>query len=304
MAERSPKEKSEKEKSHRPVLLQEVLAGLDVRPQRFYVDGTVGGGGHALAILERSSPDGRLLGIDWDPEALQRAGASLEPFGNRVLLRKGNYADMQEILASLGIDEVHGVLLDLGASYEQLTSRDRGFSFGQSGPLDMRFSPGLSVSARDIVNHWSEGDLRDLFKRYGEERWAGRIARAVVRSRPLCTTGELADLIVRSAPGRRGRLHPATRVFQALRIEVNRELENIRRGVQAGVKLLAVNGRVCVITYHSLEDRIVKQLFKELAGSESALRILTPKPMRPGPTEIHCNPRARSAKMRIMQRLE
>jgi len=292
-------------RSHQPVMVEEVLEGLAVRGVGLYVDGTLGGGGHARAILERSAPEGRVLGIEWDPEGLARAGSRLVSFGERLLLHEGSYADIRQILAVRKLHPARGVLLDFGASYEQLTSAQRGFSIRNPGPLDMRFSPRSSLTAAQIVNHRSEQELTELFRAKGEERWAGRIARAVVRARPLTTTGELADLVTRVVPGRRGRIHPATRVFQALRMEVNRELENIQRGIEGAVQCLEEGGRLCVITYHSLEDRLVKRSFREMAagGSDRPFRVRTPKPIRPAARELAANPSARSAKLRILERV-
>jgi 16S rRNA (cytosine1402-N4)-methyltransferase len=290
---------------HRPVLVQEVLVGLAVRPGGLYVDGTIGGGGHAREILEASAPSGRVLGIDWDPAALARARRNLVEFGNRVSLHEGNYKEMEEILARRGLGKAQGILLDLGASLEQLTSSEKGFSIQADGPLDMRYSPRSPVTAMEIVNHRAQGVLEELFRRYGEERWAGRIARAIVRSRPLATSGELARLVVAVVPGRRGRIHPATRVFQALRIEVNQELTNLERGIRGGVTCLERAGRLGVISYHSLEDGQVKRLFRELAATrdQGGLQILTPKPIRPGSAEMRQNRSARSARLRILERL-
>jgi 16S rRNA (cytosine1402-N4)-methyltransferase len=282
--------------------VQEVLEGLDVHPQGLYVDATIGSGGHTKAILEYAAPNGRVLGIDWDPEALQRAKKNLKSYGDRVLFQEGNYVDIESILGQRGLKKVQGVLLDLGASYEQLTAKDRGFSVRVSGPLDMRYSPRNSLTADHIVNHRSERELKELFQSYGEERWAGRIARALVRCRPFRSTGELAQLVARVVPGRRGRIHPATRVFQALRIEVNRELQNVENGIRGAAACLEKGGRLCVISYHSLEDRVVKRLFKEMASSEggTGFRVLTRKPIRPSPDEVRDNPRARGAKFRIL----
>jgi 16S rRNA (cytosine1402-N4)-methyltransferase len=246
------------------------------------------------------------LGIDWDPGSLERARGNLETFGDRLLLQEGNYGDLPEILMGQGLGPVDGILLDLGASYEQLTSSEGGFSIRASGPLDMRFSPRTRTNAGEVLNHRSEGELREIFRVKGEERWAGRIARAIVRSRPLSTTGELARAVARAVPGRRGRIHPATRIFQALRMEVNQELENIQRGIQRGAGCLTRKGRLCVITYHSLEDRLVKGLFrgKDTLDAVERFRVLTRKPVRPSAEEIRINPSARSAKLRVLERMQ
>jgi 16S rRNA (cytosine1402-N4)-methyltransferase len=286
-------------------MVAEVLEGLNLRAGGAYVDGTVGGGGHSRRILEGIGPHGRLLGIDWDPDGVERARKALASFGERVTLVVGNYAEIREILAMHGVQGVDGILLDLGASYEQLTSGPRGFSFRASGPLDMRFNPGGGVTAAEIVNHRCEAELRNLLRTLGEEPLAGRIARAIVRSRPIATTAALAELVQRVSRGRRGRIHPATRVFQALRIAVNHELANLERGIRSGVGCLNAGGRLCVLTYHSLEDRLVKQRFRETAGKgpESAYRVLTPKPIRPRDHEVKANPRSRSAKLRVLERI-
>lgn len=289
---------------HRPVMVEEVVWALAVGPQGgLYVDGTVGGGGHARAILERSSPNGQLIGIDRDPEALDRARHNLAPFGDRVILRQGNYAELREILAELGVAWVRGVLLDLGASYEQLTSAERGFSFRGCGPLDMRFGPDGELTAQEIVNSWPEPELRDLFRSKGEEPWAARIARAIVRARPIDTTAQLAELVAGAVPARKGRIHPATRVFQALRMEVNQELYHIERGVEAAAQSLEPGGRFCVITYHSLEDRLVKVRMGKKVAHKERFRLLTSKPIRPTPQEVAGNPSARSAKLRVLERI-
>ena len=291
---------------HLPVLVEEVMDGLSVRPGGVYVDGTVGGGGHARYILERSEPGGRLIGIDLDPEALVRAGENLTPHGERFLLHEGSYSDIREIIRNYGLDEVDGILIDLGSSLEQLTSGDRGFSFRESGPLDMRFGPHSPTTAEQIVNHYSERRLKELFQTYGEERFSGRIARAIVNKRPLRSTTELVDVVCKAVPGGYKRIHPATRVFQALRIAVNNELTNVENGIKAAAGCLAEGGRLCVISYHSLEDRLAKGLFRMLAQDVEAgpFHIVTKKPLRPTENEIRRNPSARSAKLRVLQRIE
>lgn len=291
--------------AHRPVMVEEVVQALAVGPEPgFYVDGTVGSGGHARIILDRSTPGGKLIGIDTDPEALVRARENLAGFGSRVLLRQGNYARLQEVLREVGVPSVRGVLLDLGASYEQLTSSERGFSFRGCGPLDMRFGPDGELTAHDIVNHWSEPELRALFRTKGQEPLAGPIARAIVRARPVRTTAQLSQIVRSVFKGRRSRIHPATRVFQALRMEVNQELSNIQAGIEAAAEVLEPGGRLCVITYHSLEDRLVKLKMREKALAGTGFRMLTPKPLRPAVEEVAANPSARSAKLRVLQRLQ
>ncbi len=296
--------KEQPQKAHVAVLLEEVLGWMRVQEPGIYVDGTVGSGGHARAILSRGHPQCRVLGIDWDPEALRRAAESLKAFGERVRLVEGNYAELERILREQGISSVRGVLLDLGASYEQLTSGRRGFSIYSEGPLDMRYSPKTPKTASEIINKWREPDLRNLFRTLGEEPLAGPIASAIVRRRPILSTVDLARLVEAVTRRRGKRIHPATRVFQALRMEVNGELENVERGIRQAAALLEEGGRLCVIAYHSLEDRLVKHLFRELAGPGGPCEILTAKPVRPAEEEVHRNPRARSARLRVLQRRE
>ncbi len=296
------------ERGHRPVLLEEVLQYLDCRPDRIYVDGTVGSGGHSRKILERSSPTGKLIGLDWDEEAMERARKNLSLFEGRVVLRKGNFKDLKSVLESLSIPGVDGILLDLGVSTEQLESRERGFSFRWDGPLDMRMSQEKEITAQDLVKNLPPSDLEALLREYGEERWARRIARNIVRRRetaPIRTTGELVEAIEASVPRSRGRIHPATRTFQALRISVNEELNNLRTFLDLAPDLLRPRGRLCIISYHSLEDRIVKNLFRQWTrggkGEEKPFGLLTPKPVVPAPEEVSRNPRARSAKLRAVE---
>jgi len=295
---------------HLPVLLEEVLQVLDCRPGRVYADGTVGGGGHTRGVLERSSPTGRVIGLDWDEEALERARKNLSPFAGRFELRRANYRDFQTVLESLSIPAVDGVLLDLGVSSEQLESRDRGFSFRWDSPLDMRMSQETMTTAQDLIRKLPAAELENLLREFGEERWARRIARNIVRARqkaPLRTTRELVEVIERSVPPRRRGIHPATRTFQALRISVNEELDNLKGFLAHAPELLKPGGRLCIISYHSLEDRIVKNRFREWARGEerkrTPVRLLTPKPVVPSEEEISRNPRARSAKMRAIEKL-
>jgi 16S rRNA (cytosine1402-N4)-methyltransferase len=305
---------------HQPVLLAEVLTYLQPAPGQVVVDATVGSGGHSLPIRERIEPGGRLIGIDRDPQALERARARLPERG--VTLVRGNFRDLAQILDNLGLAEVDGVLFDFGMSSEQLEYAGRGFSFGREGPLDMRADPDLATTAADLVNTLSEGELTRLFREYGEERWAGRIARSIVthrRKAPISTTTALAALITASvpAPARAGRIHPASRVFMALRIAVNDELAAIAEGLPAAVHRSKIGGRVVAISYHSLEDRAVKETFRTLAQScrcppllpicqcegRPLARLLTRKPVTPSPAEVAANPRARSAKLRAAQRV-
>jgi len=288
---------------HVSVLLAEALELLAVRPGGLWVDGTVGLGGHAAALLRASAPDGRLLGLDRDTETLERARAALAGFGDRVRLDAGDY---REIPQRLGDERADGVLLDLGISSAQLDDPERGFSFQSDGPLDMRMDRREGTTAADVVNHLPEKELADLIYAYGEERQSRRIARAIVRSReraPLGTTAELAEIVRRAtrtgAPrGARRGLHPATRTFQALRIYVNRELEGLGEALERIAGCLAPEGRMAVIAFHSLEDRAVKNAFRDLA--RRGWRQLTKKPVRPSEAETRANPRARSARLRAL----
>ncbi|HEX9371439.1 MAG TPA: 16S rRNA (cytosine(1402)-N(4))-methyltransferase RsmH [Roseiflexaceae bacterium] len=295
---------------HVPVLLNEVVAGLAPRSGGRYVDGTLGGGGHAAAILDRSAPDGRLLGIDADPAALAAAGARLAGFAGRATLVHGNFRDLGWLAREHGFAQVDGLLLDLGVSSHQLDTPERGFSFAVDAPLDMRLDPTGGETAADLVNGTPEGELADLIYRYGEERGSRRIARLIVearRKRLIATTGELADLVARALGGRRGKIHPATRTFQALRIAVNRELESLEMALPQAVELLAPGGRLAVIAFHSLEDRIVKLFFRAESGYGGAgrgrLQIITKKPIEASEEENRTNSRSRSAKLRIAERV-
>jgi 16S rRNA (cytosine1402-N4)-methyltransferase len=301
---------------HVPVLFDEVLAGLQVRPGGCYVDATLGAGGHAAGILHASAPGGRLLGLDADPEAAAFARQALAPFGQRVTVVAANFRQVREVAAAHSFQPVAGVLLDLGLSSRQLADARRGFAFGQDGPLDMRFNPAQGQPASELVNHLPEADLADLLWRYGEERRSRRIARAIVAARPVATTGQLADLVAR-AVGRREKIHPATRTFQALRIAVNDELEALAEALPQARDLLQPGGRLAVIAFHSLEDRLVKRFFQQEAqdcicpperpvcvcGHRATLRIITRKPAQPSKQEITRNPRSRSARLRIAERL-
>ena len=302
--------------AHVPVLYEETLTGLQVRPGGVYVDATLGATGHALGILRASAPNGRLLGLDADPEAVAFARQVLQPFGERLTLRTANFRRLAAVARSAGFDRVDGVLLDLGLSSRQLAAAERGFAFQREGPLDMRLDPRRGTTAADLVNDLPEADLADLIRRYGEERHARRIARAIVAARPLTTTAELAQVVAR-AVGRRGRIHPATRTFQALRIAVNDELGALAEALPQALDLLAGGGRLAVIAFHSLEDRLVKRFFRQesrdclcppeapvcTCGHRARLRIVTRKPIRPAPEEMAHNPRSRSARLRIAERL-
>ena len=286
--------------AHQPVLYHEVLEALRPEPGGRFLDGTVGAGGHAWGILHASSPSGELLGLDVDPAALAIAQEKLAEFGERVQLRKGSYGLLSQWLADVGWDSVSGILLDLGVSSMQLDRGERGFSFRQDAPLDMRFDPGGHVTAEEIVNNWPEGELADILYRYGEEPRSRKLARAIVKARPLRTTKGLADLTGKTLGRKSGAIHPATRTFQALRIAVNRELETLEAALPQAVAALESGGRLAVMAFHSLEDRIVKHFLRE--SSQSTLRVITRKPVRPQPAEIQANPRARSARLRVAEK--
>ncbi len=290
---------------HIPVLAAEVLAGLMPQAGKCYIDGTLGGAGHAAAILEASAPDGQLLGIDLDPAALAAAAAVLAVYGERVQLVRGNFRDLAPIAQAAGIDLVDGILLDLGVSSYQLDTAERGFSFAADAPLDMRLDPDAARSAADLVAELSEQELADIIYRYGEERGSRRIARLLVAARrkvPITTTGALADLVTRALGGRHGRLHPATRTFQALRIAVNGELDSLEQVLPQAIELLRPGGRLAVISFHSLEDRIVKHALRA-AAQAGELTIITRKPIEASTAEARINPRSRSAKLRIAERI-
>lgn len=308
---------------HKPVLVREVIDSLQCRAGAVYVDGTLGGGGHAFEILKNSAPDGRLIGIDADGDALQEAQKRLSPFRDRAVLVKGNFADMENTLSGMNIDKVEGILLDLGVSSHQLDTAERGFSFTLDAPLDMRMDRNRGPSAYDLIHTLSEEELGELIRRFGEERVAGRIARAIVRRRavsPIRTTADLAGVVTAASPGIRGRsrIHPATRTFQALRIAVNDELTHLQRAIAGGMKRLKPGGRLCVISFHSLEDRIVKNAFRAgekgcicppdlpicACGRKPIMKVVTHRPIVPGQDEIRDNPRARSAKLRTAERME
>lgn len=302
-------------REHIPVLFREVLAGLRPQPGGRYIDATLGAGGHAAGILTASAPDGRLLGLDADPEAVEFTGQVLRPFGGRVIMRTANFRQIEAIALALGFGQVDGILMDLGLSSRQLSNPERGFSFSQDGPLDMRMDPSQATTAADLVNHLPQADLADLLWRYGEERHSRRIARAIVADRPVTTTKQLADLVERTV-SRRERIHPATRTFQALRIAVNDELEALSQALVQARNLLRPQGRLAIIAFHSLEDRLVKRFYQQesrdclcppempvcVCGHRATLRVLTSKPVRPTAGEIAQNPRSRSARLRIAER--
>jgi 16S rRNA (cytosine1402-N4)-methyltransferase len=301
---------------HHPVLLTEVLEYLKCSESKVYVDGTLGEGGHAEQILEASSPTGRVVGVDLDEYILQKAEDRLKRFGSRVCFVRDNFKHIKTILPRVGLSHVDGFLIDLGVSSLHFESRERGFSFQLDAPLDMRLDQRNLVTAAQIVNQSRETELAEMLWRYGEERWSRRIARTICsyrRKAPILTTGQLAEVVASAIPARYHprKIHPATRTFQALRIVVNQELQGLEQAVIDGIDVLRAGSRMCIISYHSLEDRIVKWTFRKLAKPEEAggiglgspkIRILTPKPITPAEAEIQKNPRARSAKLRVAEK--
>ena len=303
---------------HQPVLVTEAVQHLSVRPGGVYLDATVGDGGHAAAILEASFPSGRVLGIDLDPRSLVRTTQRLQPYGSRFTGIQGSYADMLSLVRSRGYAEADGVLMDLGFSSRQVREPGYGFSFGSNEPLDMRYDPTAATTAAHVVNTYPEQDLVRMMFQYGEEPRARAIARGIVRHRPIGSATELADLVAGVLGSRQGRrLHPATRTFQALRIEVNDELVNLADGLTAATQLLSQDGKLVVISYHSLEDRVVKTfLVREssecicppkvpdcVCGHQPVLRLDHRRIIRPSAQEVQRNRRSRSAKMRVAVRL-
>jgi 16S rRNA (cytosine1402-N4)-methyltransferase len=299
-------------------MLREVLAALNVQPGGRYVDGTVGAGGHASAIMEAASPGGSLVGMDKDPEALARAAKELERFGSDVQLVQSDYARMGEVCRELNFVPVHGVLLDVGLSSLQLQESERGFSFQQEGPLDMRFDPDQELTAEQIVNEYGERELIDILQRFGEEPRARRIVRRIIERRPLRTTTALAKVVEEAVGGRvRRQSHPATRTFQALRIAVNQELLSLADALPEAYGLLGDLGRLAVLSYHSLEDRIVKTFIQResrdcvcppkqpacTCDHKAGLRQISHGAVRPSPEEVADNPRSRSARLRVAERL-
>lgn len=294
---------------HIPVMSEEVLFWLVRKDSRTYLDCTVGYSGHAEKFLEASGTASRLIGLDRDAVAIAASRERLAQFGDRVVLIHGHFMDLKQHLAASGIGLVDGILFDLGVSSPQLEESARGFSFQEDGPLDMRMDQSMSGTAADLINRWPEARLADAIFQFGEERFSRRIARAVVRARerhPLATTKELVSVIEGAVPAnyRHGRLHCATRTFQALRIAVNQELDCLEPALRNAVDVLSPGGRLCVISFHSLEDRIVKHTFRALSGKDDpALVVLTKKPQVPSREESDRNPRSRSAKLRVAQRL-
>jgi len=301
---------------HLPVLLETIITALQPRPAGRYIDGTLGAGGHSSSILEACSPDGELIGLDLDPQALALARERLASFGTRAHIVQASYTTMRTEAEKLGWQAVDGILLDFGVSSMQLDTPERGFSFQHDGPLDMRFSPEAAQSAADLVNSLPETELADIIHLYGDERHARKIARIIVNNRPFQTTGELAGLILKHL-GKQERIHPATRTFQALRIAVNSELESIEAVIPMAASLLKPGGRLAIISFHSLEDRLVKEYFRRestdcicpprqpicICGHKATLKELNRKPIEADENEKHANSRARSAKLRTVEKL-
>jgi 16S rRNA (cytosine1402-N4)-methyltransferase len=308
---------------HIPVLLQETMEALAVRPGGTYIDCTVGGGGHAAEILRRSSPDGRLIGLDQDENALRAAGDRLAPFGDRVTLVRTNFEHVADVADRLGLGAADGVLMDIGVSSHQFDEGERGFSYHHDAPLDMRMDRTRPLTAAVLVNEWEEEEIARVIREYGEERWASRIAQFIVRARrqrPIETTGQLVEIIKAAIPAsaRREGGHPARRTFQAIRIAVNDELGALERGLEGALRVLRPGGRLAVITFHSLEDRIVKQTFARWAkpctcppdlpvcvcGKAPLAEPVTRKPVRASGAEVKANPRSRSATLRAVVKLQ
>ena len=307
---------------HVSVLFDECMEGLNIKPDGIYVDGTLGGGGHSSGICERLGPEGTLIGIDRDRDALNAASKRLEKYNCKKIFVQSNYSDIAQVLEDLEIDEIDGALLDLGVSSFQLDNPERGFSYMNDAPLDMRMSQDDSFTAYDVVNDYDKKELTNIISKYGEERWASRIADFIVKARadkPLESTFELVDVIKAAIPAsaRRTGPHPAKRTFQAIRIEVNDELGQLERAVEEFCDVLAPKGRLCIITFHSLEDRIVKDIFNQRAnpctcpkefpvcvcGKKPDIKKVTGKPIVSSDAELDDNPRARSAKLRVAQKI-
>ena len=308
--------------NHVSVLFDECMEGLNIKPDGIYVDGTLGGGGHSSGICERLGPNGTLIGIDRDQDALNAASKRLEKYNCNKIFVQSNYSDIASVLEDLEIDEIDGALLDLGVSSFQLDNPERGFSYMNDAPLDMRMSQSDSFTAADVVNDYDKKELTNIISKYGEERWASRIADFIVKARedkPLESTFELVDVIKAAIPAsaRRTGPHPAKRTFQAIRIEVNDELGQLERAVEEFCNVLAPKGRLCIITFHSLEDRIVKDIFNQRAnpctcpkefpvcvcGKKADIKKVTGKPIVSSEEELEANPRARSAKLRVAQKI-
>jgi 16S rRNA (cytosine1402-N4)-methyltransferase len=288
--------------SHTPVLPEETIEALAVQAGGRYIDCTLDGGGHAAAILEHSSPGGQLLGIDADPEAIKLAKERLAAYSGSTMLVNQNFVNLRSVCAKYHFSPVHGILFDLGLSSAQLNGNGRGFSFRHDAPLDMRLNPHQPVTAADIINTLPEAELTRLIKTFGEESRGGRIAHQIVQQRPVKTTFELAEIVEQATGGRRGRIHPATRTFLALRIAVNQELDHLKSALEQAAGLLGLGGRLVVISYHSLEDRVVKQFMQaEASGENARLKLINKKVITPSLAEIQFNPRSRSAKLRAAE---
>ena len=306
---------------HQSVLLEETINNLNIQPDGIYVDGTLGGGGHAFHVCSRLSEKGRFIGIDQDAAAIEAAGERLRPFGDKVTIVRSNYSDMEQVLQSLGVSGVNGIVLDLGVSSYQLDTAERGFSYRENAPLDMRMDQRQEKTARDIINGYSEMELYRIIRDYGEDKFAKNIAKHIVRARqekPVETTDELTEIIKAAIPMKFRAVggHPAKRTFQAIRIELNQELEVLRGHLKEMVELLDDSGRICIITFHSLEDRIVKNIFRKcenpcecppsfpacVCGKKSMGKVITRKPILPSEEELEINPRAKSAKLRVFER--
>ena len=306
---------------HKSVLLKETIDGLKIKPDGIYVEGTLGGGGHASEVARRLSDKGSIIGIDQDAAAIEAAGIRLKDFGEKVIIVRSNYCDMKSQLGKLGIDKVDGIVLDLGVSSYQLDTAERGFSYREDAPLDMRMDRRQKMTARDIVNDYEERELYRVIRDYGEDKFAKNIAKHIVAARqkaPIETTGQLTEIIRASIPMKFQKKsgHPAKRTFQAIRIELNQELEVLKNSLDAMIDLLNPGGRLCIITFHSLEDRIVKSAFRKnenpctcpsdfpvcVCGKISKGSIITRKPILPSKEEMEENSRAKSAKLRIFER--
>lgn len=303
--------------SHIPVLLEQTIELLGIQTQGCYIDCTLGTTGHATAILERCSPEGKLLGIDVDPKAIEIAKKSLQPYGRSVLLVNESFKNLEDICTRYNFRPVHGILFDLGISSLQLEDSSRGFSFKLDAPLDMRFNPEQSLTAAIIVNTFAEAEIASILKRYGEERYHQRIARSIIAHRPISTTLQLVKAVEAAIGTKRGKIHPATRTFQAIRIAVNQELTNLEIALKQTVSLLVSGGRLVVISYHSLEDRLVKEFMRResrgcicppgtpfcICGHTPTLKLVNRKAITPSKLEREHNPRSRSAKLRTAERL-
>ena len=306
---------------HQSVLLDETIENLNIQPEGIYVDGTLGGGGHAFHVCSRLNEKGRFIGIDQDAAAIEAAGKRLSPFEDKVTIVRSNYSDMKQVLTDLGISRVNGIVLDLGVSSYQLDTVERGFTSRENAPLDMRMDQRQEKTARDIVNGYSEMELYGIIRDYGEDKFAKNIAKHIVRAReekPIETTDELTEVIKAAIPMKFRVVggHPAKRTFQAIRIELNHELDVLKNHLNEMVELLDTNGRICIITFHSLEDRIVKNIFRKcenpcecppsfptcVCGKKSLGKVITRKPILPSEEELEVNPRSKSAKLRVFER--